>query len=84
MGKDKRDKLILALVLVIATLLIVLIFIFVITPAINGMIIKGQNDGYTYALLTIMQKAAACEQIPLTLENQTINLIAIECLQVSN
>ncbi len=83
MGKDKRDKLILALIIVIVVFLLAFTFIFVINPAINGMVVKGQTDGYSYAILAIMQKAITCEQIPLTAGNQTINLIAVECLQQS-
>lgn len=83
MGKDKRDKLILALVLVIAVLLIVLVFVFLIKPALNGMVIQGQGQGYNYALQQLFALASPpqCQQVPITIENQTINLIAVECLQ---
>jgi hypothetical protein len=37
--------------------------------------------GYDYALMSILQIAVKCEQVPITFENQTINLIAVECLQ---
>lgn len=81
MGKDKRDKLILILVSVIVVLLIVLAFVFLVRPAMNGMVVQGQNQGYTYAFQQIFSLAAQCQQVPITYENQTINLIAVECLQ---
>ena len=36
--------------------------------------------GYSQALMQIAQMASKCEVIPLNIGNQTINLIAIECL----
>jgi hypothetical protein len=39
------------------------------------------NQGAEYAIIQIAQNAATCQQVPLTIENQTINLIAVECLQ---
>jgi len=81
MGKDKRDRLILILILVIAALLITLAFIFLIKPAINGMVVQGQNDGYNYAVAQLFTLASPpqCQQVPVTFENQTINLVAVEC-----
>jgi hypothetical protein len=81
MGKDKRDTLIIALVLVIAAFLLAFAFLFVVNPAISGMVTQQQNQGYAYAILSVMQKAATCQQVPLTAGNQTIHLIAVECLQ---
>ena len=39
------------------------------------------NQGTEYAVFQIAQSAATCQQVPLTVGNQTINLIAVECLQ---
>lgn len=39
------------------------------------------NQGTEYAVVQIMQSAVTCQQVPLTMGNQTINLIAVECLQ---
>ncbi len=39
------------------------------------------NQGAEYAVLQIMQSASTCQQVPLTMDNQTINLVAVECLQ---
>ena len=81
MAKDKRDKLILILILVVAALLLVLAFIFLILPAINGMVVQGQSQGYNYAVEQLFSLASQCQKIPITFENQTINLVAVECLQ---
>lgn len=42
---------------------------------------QGAQLGYQQAILQIIQQAATCQQVPLFVENQTINLIAVECLQ---
>jgi len=36
--------------------------------------------GYNQAILTVAEQAATCQQVPLIIGNQTINLIAVECL----
>ncbi len=45
---------------------------------------KGIQIGYEQMIIQIMQQASTCQQVPLTFYNQTINLIAIECLQNGN
>jgi hypothetical protein len=85
MGKDKRDKLILILALIIGALLVALAFIFLINPAVNGMVTgmvtQGQSQGYNYAVQQLFSLGVQCQQIPVTVGNQTINLIAIECIK---
>ncbi|VVB82274.1 Uncharacterised protein [uncultured archaeon] len=81
MAQDKKNFLVLALVIGIVVLLGVLAFIFLVNPALNGLVVQGQTQGYNYAILTIAQQVATCKPVPLTIGNQTINLIAVECLQ---
>lgn len=40
--------------------------------------------GYYQAILQVAQLVSTCEQVPLTIDNQTINLIAVECLGGQN
>ena len=42
---------------------------------------QGAQYGYEQAVIQITQQAVTCEQVPLRVENQTINMIAVECLQ---
>ena len=42
---------------------------------------QGQLNGYNQAFLDVAKITFACQQYPLTVGNQTINLVAIECLQ---
>jgi hypothetical protein len=42
---------------------------------------EGAQWGYSQAILQVAQNAATCKEVPLTVENQTINLIAVACLQ---
>lgn len=41
----------------------------------------GAQVGYEQAVSQMFQLGMSCQQIPLTVENQTMNLIAVECLQ---
>ena len=41
----------------------------------------GMQDGYEQAIVQLMQQAMTCQQVPVYVENQTINLVAVECLQ---
>jgi len=77
MVKNKRDWLILILIIAVVVLLSVLAYLFLIKPALSGLVIQGQNQ----AIVAIFQQAATCNAIPLTLGNQTLNLVAYECLQ---
>jgi hypothetical protein len=79
--KDKKDFLILVLGIVAIALLLVVLYVFVVQPKLNGLIIQGQSEGYQYTILSIAQQAATCQIVPLTVGNQTINLIAVDCLQ---
>lgn len=40
---------------------------------------KGLQDGFQQMLTYMFQQASTCRQVPLTVQNQTINLIAVEC-----
>ncbi len=42
---------------------------------------QGAKYGYTQAVTQVMQNAVTCQQVPLTIENQTISLIWTECLR---
>ena len=42
---------------------------------------QGAQYGYEQAVLQLMQQAITCEPVPIFVKNQTINLIAVECLQ---
>ena len=43
----------------------------------------GAQYGYELALSQLFQQASSCEPVPVTYNNQTINMIAVECLQQS-
>jgi hypothetical protein len=44
---------------------------------------QGAGYGYEQAILQVAQMATTCEQVPLNIQNQTINMIAVECLRQS-
>lgn len=44
---------------------------------------QAAQYGYEQAVIQLVQQASTCQQVPVNVENQTINLIAVECLQKS-
>ncbi len=82
--KEKRDKtglVIKILILVIIVLLVVIAYVFIAKPVINGLVIQGYNQGAQDVIVQIAQQSATCQQVPLRIGNQTINIVAVECLQ---
>jgi len=41
----------------------------------------GVQYGFEQAITQLVQQAQTCEQVPILYNNQTINMIAVECLQ---
>lgn len=41
----------------------------------------GAQIGYEQAISQIIQIASSCQQVPLRMNNQTINIVSVECLQ---
>lgn len=42
---------------------------------------QGALLGYQQAKTDVLQIATTCQQVPISIGSQTINLIAVECLQ---
>ena len=42
---------------------------------------QGAQAGFEQAIITIAQQASTCNQVPLRLGNQTMNIIWIDCLR---
>lgn len=49
----------------------------------NTLLQQGAQIGYQQAALQLYQEAVKCNQVPVTIQNQTINVIAVECLQAA-
>ena len=79
----KENKLKLILILTIVVLVIFIVSWIVIRPAIINHDNKMRQQGIEYVLVTIMQQVATCQPVPLTFEGTTINVVAMDCLQVS-
>lgn len=41
---------------------------------------QGVQIGYEQAILQLIQQASTCQPVPVFANNQTINMIAVECL----
>lgn len=81
MGKDKRDVLVLSLIIAVVILLGILAYVFLLKPALSGLVVQGQNQGVQYTVLQIAQQASTCQTVSLPVGNQTIDLIWVNCLQ---
>ena len=79
---NKTRLLIVFLVLIIVVLVGLLLFIFLIRPQVTGYTTQKQVEGYQIALADIIRVVSQCQAFPVPVGNQTINLIALECLQL--
>lgn len=41
---------------------------------------QGVQYGHNQVIVQLFQQSITCQKVPVTVENQTINLIAVECL----
>ncbi|MDO8528418.1 MAG: hypothetical protein Q7S06_00825 [Nanoarchaeota archaeon] len=78
---NNQRRLLLILILVIVVLLGIIAYAFVFRPALNGYVVKSQNEGVQYAVSAIIQQVVKCPTtgVPLTFGNVTINVVALEC-----
>ena len=42
---------------------------------------QGAQYGYEQAVIQVAQQVATCQQVPLRIENHTISIVSVECLQ---
>jgi len=47
-----------------------------------GLYQQGAQYGYEQAIIQVVQQAVTCEPVPLKVGNDTISMIAVDCLQV--
>jgi capsular polysaccharide biosynthesis protein len=83
-GKMKTLKIIIILSIFLALAMGYIAYIEISKYQVNKQISvyqQGAQAGYEQAILLIAQQASTCQPVPLIVENQTINLIAVECLQ---
>ena len=83
MKGEKNKRLMIIFIAIIVVLLGIIAYAFVLRPALNGYVIKTQNEGIQYAVSAIMQQVAPpqCKTLPLTLGETTVNVVALECYQ---
>ena len=79
---NRTRLLIVFLVLIIVILAGVLLFTFFLKPKVTGYTTQRQIEGAQIVLADIIRVVAQCQPFPVTVGNQTINLVALECLQL--
>jgi len=45
-----------------------------------GLLEEGAQYGYEQAVIQLVQKVSTCEQVPLRIGDQSLNVIAVDCL----
>ncbi len=48
-----------------------------------GIYQQGAQFGYQQAVMQVFQPASQCQQVPITYNNQTINVVAVGCLKLA-
>lgn len=76
----KKEKL--KTIIIIAMAIVILVgALFVFIPKYNEtQQIKGAQIGYEQAIVELMQQASTCQPVSLYFENQTMEIIAVDCL----
>ena len=46
-----------------------------------GIYQQGAQYGYEQAIIQVVQQAVTCNEVPLRVENETVNMIAVDCLK---
>ena len=77
----KNPKLIITVLLVLLMLASVYIVIFKYRERQIIVFQQGMNYGYEQAITKLMQRAQTCQQVTINLGNQTLDMIAVDCLK---
>ncbi|MEK6840525.1 MAG: hypothetical protein AABX79_01070 [Nanoarchaeota archaeon] len=80
---ERANVVIAILILIIVVLAGIMVYAFIIKPKITGYNVQRQTEGATIALSQILNVVAKCQAFPVPVGNQTITLVALECLQQS-
>lgn len=69
----------------ILILIILILLAYIAYSKINAKMESDKIDavkiGYQQAIIDLAQNVATCQQVPLIIGNQTINVVAVKCLQ---
>ena|GEM_PF-3053834 len=66
--------------LIIGVLILIILSFVIYSFAIKSQKTDEFNQGYDTAIALIIQQAAQCQPVPLSLGNQTINVIGVNCI----
>lgn len=74
-------------VILILVILLIIAFVYIgiaeISKARAKVYTDGAKVGYQEAIIEIANAAAACREVPLVVENQTMNLVWTQCLKAA-
>jgi flagellar basal body-associated protein FliL len=78
--KKSRKGLVITLIIILVILLGICAYLFLVKPYLENLVKDSAQYGIQYAIYTIMNEAGQCKEVPLTIGNNTLTLIAKECL----
>ena len=77
----KNPRLIITVLLVLLVLASVYIVVLKYRERQAVVFQQGMNVGYEQAITQLMQQAQTCQQVTINLGNQTLDMIAVDCLK---
>lgn len=81
MAKNRIAIAISILVLMVLILGFLVAYAFIVKPVVSGYVINAQNSGMEQAIVTIVQLSQNCQIVPLTIGEETTQLINVDCIQ---
>jgi len=79
--KDKQNL----IIVILAVLLVTAVGYIAVTKYQErqiGVFQKGLQAGYEQAVIQLVQQATTCQPVQLRVENKTVDMIAVGCLQI--
>lgn len=77
----KKEKLKTIIIIVLAMIILVSALFIGISKYNQVQQLKGAKIGYEQCIVDVMNQVSTCQPVPLIFNEQTINIVAIDCLQ---
>jgi len=68
-------------IIVLAVIILLGSTLFAVGSIVNKSTMNGMQIGFDQAIVAVAQSVATCQVTPLQVGNQTINIVATECLK---
>ncbi len=79
-----KNKITISLIIIVILLVGFIVSILVVKPVVERRDDRIFNEGIRFAIGAVMQEVSTCNMIPLTYDNQIINIVAVDCLNTES